>query len=351
MRRAWSLILLALGVFAAAGAILLPEYVYPKLAKVPLDQDSTSVLEGTATKVLAVTPNGAQIRENANLTATGKVTANFHAPEMHEGTDYAVWLLGVKVVDNADNTVVSASQRQVCFNRQTSEGYVPPKGEQNPACRDEDSFVTDVSDDPPEKAGDPPKMVRKNMSQPGIQFKFPFGVEKRDYKVYDDSTQQAVNAKFSGTSTINGVDVYKFVEIVPDTLVGTKKVPGSLVGRTDPSVDAGLYYNGQVTMWVEPVTGIEVKVEQQQHQELRPDNAPPTVVFHGTLTYNAKTIAQMVSQVETNKGKLQFLTTIGPITFGIAGGLMILVGAFLLRRRRAEPVDPPRPRMHAAAGR
>jgi len=59
LRRALGLILLALGVFAVAGAALLPTYVYPKLAKVPLDQDSTSVLEGTASKVLAVTDKGA----------------------------------------------------------------------------------------------------------------------------------------------------------------------------------------------------------------------------------------------------------------------------------------------------
>ena len=87
MRRAFGLILLALGVFAVAGAVVLPTYVYPKLAKVPLDQDSTSVLEGTASKVLAVTDKGAgpvtEIRENRKLTATARVQANFARPEMH----------------------------------------------------------------------------------------------------------------------------------------------------------------------------------------------------------------------------------------------------------------------------
>ncbi|MBE1501635.1 hypothetical protein H4696_008735 [Amycolatopsis lexingtonensis] len=352
MRRAFGLILLALGVFAAAGAVLLPTYVYPKLAKVPLDQDSTSVLEGTASKVLAVVDKGqgpvSEIRENAKLTAIAHVQANFAAPEMRQDTDYAVWLLAVQVSDDADDTVVSASKRQVCFDRRTGEGY-DPRGDTDPPCDAKSSFVTELKDKA-DKNGEKPAETNDYKAQPGLNFKFPFGTEQKDYQVYDDNTGAAVTARYTGTETVNGIETYKFVQDIPDTKLATKSVPGSLVGSTLPTADAELYYRGVNTMWVEPVTGIQVKQQQQQHQELRTGTTPPTVVFDGTLAYNGKTISQMVDQVNANKGRLEFLSTTGPLWLGIGGGVLIIVAIVLLARRRpAEPPAPPRRRQVAFA--
>ena len=353
MRRALGLILLALGVFAVAGAALLPTYVYPKLAKVPLDQDSTSVLEGTASKVLAVTDKGAgpvtEIRENAKLTATARVQANFAPPEMHADTDYAVWLLAVQVKDDADGTVLSASKRQVCFNRRTSEGY-DSRGGSDPNCTKESSYVTELKNKA-DKDGEKPPEKNDYKAQLGLNFKFPFGTEQKDYQVYDDNTGKPVTARYTGTEEVNGIETYKFVQNIPDTRLETKSVPGSLVGATESSVDADLYYRGVNTMWVEPVTGVEVKQQQQQHQELRPATGNPTVVFDGTLAYNGKTIAQMVDQIDANKGKLEFLSSTGPLWLGIGGGVSIVVAIYLLvRRRPAAPPAPPQRRHRVPVG-
>jgi len=353
LRRALGLILLALGVFAVAGAALLPTYVYPKLAKVPLDQDSTSVLEGTASKVLAVTDKGAgpvtEIRENAKLTATARVQANFAPPEMHADTDYAVWLLAVQVKDDADGTVLSASKRQVCFNRRTSEGY-DSRGGSDPNCTKESSYVTELKNKA-DKDGEKPPEKNDYKAQLGLNFKFPFGTEQKDYQVYDDNTGKPVTARYTGTEEVNGIETYKFVQNIPDTRLETKSVPGSLVGATESSVDADLYYRGVNTMWVEPVTGVEVKQQQQQHQELRPATGNPTVVFDGTLAYNGKTIAQMVDQIDANKGKLEFLSSTGPLWLGIGGGVSIVVAIYLLvRRRPAAPPAPPQRRHRVPVG-
>jgi hypothetical protein len=91
---------------------------------------------------------------------------------------------------------------------------------------------------------------------------------------------------------------------------------------------------------VEPVTGIQVKVQQQQHQELRVGTGgSSTVVFDGTLSYNGRTIAQMVDQVDANKGRLEFLSSTGPLWLGIGGGVLIIVAIVVLARRR--PPEPP----------
>ena len=355
MRRAFGLILLALGVFAVAAAVLLPNYVYPKLAKVPLDQDSTSTLTGTVSQVLVVKPDASgattlEIRKDAKLTVTGRVVSNFDTPEMKEGSDVAVWALGVVVKDDADQVTVAASKRQVCFDRRTNEGYVQKSG-QTPKCQAESSYIVDRAAKA-DKIGDTPPEVKTTKEQPGINFKFPFGAEQKDYKVYEDNTGTAITAAYKGTATINGVDTYKYEQVVPDTVIGEKEVPGSLVGSTEPSVKANLYYSGKNTMWVEPITGIEVKQEQQQHQELRVGTSGTgTVVFDGTLAYSPETIEAMKKQVNENKGKLEVLTSTGPIGLGIGGGVLILLAAFLLIRRRAEPPAPAtRRREHVTTG-
>ncbi len=345
MRRAFSLILLTLGVFAVAGAVLLPTYVKPELAKVPLNQDSTSVLEGTASKVLAVTTvdgkTVTEVRENANLKATAHVVANFAPPEMREGTDVAVWLLAVSVADTSDNTVVSASKRQVCFDRRTSMGYVPPAGDEESKCSNNSSFVTKL-DEKPEKDGEKPKEIQENKPQPGLNFKWPFDTKQQDYQVYDDNTGRAVQAKFKGVEEIKGVEVYKFVQEIPDEKVATKKVPGSLIGAAGDSVEAGQFYRGTVTSWIEPVTGIQVKQEQQSHQELRAaENPVPTVVFDGKLAFTDQTVDKMVAQVEENKGKLDFIGYTGPIAFGVGGAVFLALGVYLLGKRRPEEPTPP----------
>ncbi|ANN18474.1 hypothetical protein SD37_24510 [Amycolatopsis orientalis] len=341
MRRALSLIFLALGVFAVAGAVSLPTYVKPELAKVPLNQDSTSVLEGTASKVLAVKTVGGktvtEIRDNAKLKATAHVVANFAPPEMREGTDVAVWLLAVSVVDTRDDTVVNASKRQVCFDRRTAEGYLPPGGDQEAKCSATSSFVTKLKDKP-EKENQKPEEIQEYKPQPGLNFKFPFGTEQKDYQVYDDNTGRAVQARFKGVEEIKGVEVYKFVQEIPDTKVSMKKVPGSLIGATGNSVEAGQFYRGTITSWIEPVTGIQVKQEQQSHQELRSAaNPTPTVVFDGTLTFTDATVDKMVQQVDENKGKLDFISSTGPVVLGILGAVFLALGVFLLVKRRRAP--------------
>ncbi|MFK0248081.1 DUF3068 domain-containing protein [Amycolatopsis azurea] len=341
MRRALSLIFLALGVFAIAGAVLLPTYVKPELAKVPLNQESTSVLEGTAAKVLAVkTVDGktvTEIRDNAKLKATARVVANFAPPEMQEGTDVAVWLMAVSVVDTKDDVVVSASKRQVCFDRRTAEGYVPPGGDQESKCSDKSSFVTKLAEKAA-KDNEKPDEIQEYKPQPGLNFKFPFGTEQKDYQVYDDNTGRAVQARFKGVEEIKGVEVYKFVQEIPATKIAMKKVPGSLIGATGDSVEAGQFYEGTITSWIEPVTGIQVKQEQRSHQELRSAaNPTPTVVFDGKLAFTDATVDAMVKQVGENKGKLDFIGSTGPIVLGIGGAAFLALGVFLLVKRRPTP--------------
>jgi len=320
VRRIAAFVLLGLGVFAVALGLLLRLYAYPKLAKVPLEQDSTSVAKGTDIKALVVdrvdgVPSP-EVRTGLSLTSTTHVTGDLTQPEVVKDGDTAAYVEAVKTTDDDSGLVVNASVRALCVDRRSSVAVAPCEGQ----------YVE-------KQQGERDTGDRNKIQQPGLSFKFPFGAEKRDYRYFDLSVGKAVKARFDGAATVQGLDVYRYVMTVPPTKIGTREVPGSLVGEDDtPSLVAQLYYEVVRTVWVEPETGIIVVGEQQGKQELLVKGQEPgdgTLVFDGTLRFTEKTIGDNVAKAEENKSKLSLLTS-WPVAVWIGGGLLIVVGVVLL---------------------
>lgn len=322
MRRIVSFVLLGLGVFAVALGLLLRFYAYPQLAKAPLDNESTSVAQGSGITALVVeTVDGApspEIREGLNLTSTTYVTGDLTRAEVKEDGDVAVYVEAIEIVDDASQTTVSGSLRSLCVDRHTAEAVAPCTAQ----------YIEQEKDN--RQDGD-----RNRVQQPGLSFKFPFGTEQQDYDYYDLSVHKAVTARFDGEETVRGLDLYRFTMSVPPTKIADREVPGSLIGQPDvPSAEAELYYQVKRTVWVEPATGIIVVGEQEGKQELLTDGQSPgdgTTVFEGKLRFNEKTISDNVARAEDGRSQLNLLTA-WPIAMWIAGALLIAAGIFLLLR-------------------
>jgi len=343
LRRIVSFILLGIGVFAVALGLLLRFYAYPQLAKIPLDNESTSVAEGDGITALVIrTVNGApspEIRQNMSLTSTTYVTGDLTQPEVKEDGDVAVYVEAIKTVDDATDLVVDASVREVCIDRHTTEAVAPCEGQ----------YVET-------EQGKKVTADRNTIQQPGLSFKFPFGTEQKSYQFYDLSVRKPVEARFDGEEVIQGLDTYRFVMTVPPTKIGDEEVPGSLVGKKDePSVHTEHYYEVKRTVWVEPETGIIVVGQQQGKQELLAEGQTPgngTTVFEGTLRFNDATINDNVTKAEDNKSKLSLLTS-WPTAMWVIGGILGVVGLIMLlngnRRGGRYGFDPPLRRQTAEA--
>src|SRR4051812_35346607 len=320
MRRVVSYVLIGLGVFAVALGLLLRFYAYPRLAKIPLDIDSTSVAQGSGVTSVVVaevddvpTP---QIRHGLNVTSTTYVTGDLTQPEVVEDGDVAAWVEATKTVDDASGILIDASLRELCLDRHTSEAVAPCEG-QYLSVEQGKRITTDPN----------------TVQQPGLSFKFPFGTEQRSYQLYDVSLRRSVEARFDGEDTVQGVDVYRFVSETKSARIGQQEVPGSLIGRDEPSITADRYYSDRRTTWVEPKTGVIIAVEDTGKQELvAPDQSPGegTTVYDGTLALNDKTVTANVKQAQDNIGKLSLLT-FWPIVLLIVGGVLILAGLVVLR--------------------
>jgi hypothetical protein len=328
MRRIVSYVLIGLGVFAVALGLLLRLYAYPKLVKIPLDIDNVSVAQGSGVTSVLIeeiddvpTP---KIHTDLDVTSTTHVTGDLTDPQVVEGGDVAAWVEATKAVDDASGILMDASLREVCLDRHSAEAVAPCEN-QYISVEEGERITTDAD----------------IVQQPGLSFKFPFGTEQRDYQFYDLNVRKAVPARFDGTETIKGIDCYRFVAQTENARIDQQEVPGSLIGREEPSVRVDRYYSDRRTMWVEPDTGVLVSVQDEGKQELvAPDESPGegTTVYAGTLRLNDKTVDNNIAQVNDNSGKLSLLT-VGPIVLWIAGGVLLLVGVPLLissRRRRHE---------------
>lgn len=342
MRRALSLVLIGLGAFAIALGLLLRLYAYPRLAKIPLDQNTTSVSTGTVSDVLLVLDDGKDVRvhHNVPLTSTMLVQGNLLSPDAKPDGDIAVWHENAQVVDDM-NHVVDASVRQVCLDRASSTGVPNCTREQQYIASDQDEHGRDIVAFTP---------------QLGQNFKFPFGVKKQGYQFYDTTLRTPTEATFAGEDSIQGLDVYKFVQTIPDTKFKTQDVPGSLVGSPEPTLKADRYYRNVRTLWVEPDSGIIIKGQEDQHQELRVPNSalPPTVVFNGTLAFDAATVKSNVDRANDARSQLALVATTGPLVLIIVGAVLALGGLLLLLLPRRRPrgrraADPGQPRQPVAS--
>jgi hypothetical protein len=330
VRRSIGLGLIALGVFAVTFGLFLRFYSYPRLAKLPLNVSQNAVDSGIARDILTVRNGGAdlQIRHNVRLTTTEHIEGNLLAPDAKPDGDITVWHANGRTTDDQGD-VISAYNQQVCLDRST--------GAAATGCQRNEQFYSNAQD----AHG---RDIVDYVAPQGQVFTFPFGTEKHDYPLYDVSTRTATEAHYVGTDTIDGLSVYKFTQTVPDTMVMTEQVPGSLVGLPgQASADVAMYYHNTRTLWVEPTTGSPVQDEEQPHQEMRVinGNAPPTVIFDATLTLTPATVQTEVDSVRGGAGGLGLLSWTAPLALGIGGLIMVLGGVAVLVVRRRRPVDPP----------
>jgi hypothetical protein len=326
LRRIVGFVLLGLGVFAVALGLLLRLYAYPRLAKAPLDPKTVSVATGTGVTALVFVKQGdgsglPEIRENLSVTANRYVIGDLTQPEVVAGGDVASWIEAVELKDQNGN-LVRATERQVCVDRHTNEAV--------------DNCLSRYVQARTDEAFEP--MREDGVAQPGLNLKFPFGTEQRNYAMYDLSTRDAPEARFEAEEEIDGVAVYRFVQDIAPRKLEVRQVPGSLIGRSEPSVEADLYYQNRRTMWVEPETGQIIRGMEEQRQELvqadrGQEPGQGTIVFDGTLSFTEETVAKNVADAKENKSKLWLLTTM-PIFLWIGGGLLVVAGVALLLFRR-----------------
>ncbi|MFE2975303.1 DUF3068 domain-containing protein [Streptomyces sp. NPDC059258] len=316
MRRRAGLVLLAFAVFFAALSPLLRWYAFPRLAKIPPNQYQEVVLEAKPATLLDYTTLKAKEVEKVTIVQTLK--GNVEESEKIErsaGRDVVVWD-ALSYIQGPDGKMVSAIPERYIFDAHT-QAPVNATGE-----------MVD---------GDP---VRRE----GIEFKWPFLTEKRDYAYFDAQSRTTAPIHYKGTRTFRGLEVYYFEQTIPWTKVSMpKKMP--IEGVTAEQIaQTGMtrWYTTKRMFWVDPVTGAPVNGEEIHTEELRDAkkmgmSEDTVTAFSGHVKMREDYIVDTVDLVKSQRFLVLLLTSYLPWGFlGLGIGLLALALWLEARSRRPD---------------
>ncbi|MGW3138900.1 DUF3068 domain-containing protein [Streptomyces sp. NPDC001139] len=317
MRRKASLVLLAFAVFFAALSPLLRWYAFPRLAKIPAGQYQDMVLEARNATLLDYGTMKAKKVSKVTIVQTlkGDVEAAQRIGKA-AGRDVVVWD-GLSYVQGPDGKMVSEIPERYIFDAH-SQAPVHATGE-----------MVD---------GDP---VRRT----GIEFKWPFLTQKRDYEYFDAQTRTTNPIHYKGTRDFRGVKVYYFEQTVPWTKVAFPKTM-PVKGITPESVaktGTTRWYTTVRRFWVEPVTGAPVYGEEIHKEELRGGTLlggrDKVTAFAGHVKMREDYIRHTVALVKSNRTLVLTMTSYLPWGFLVLGTLLLALSLWLEARGR-RPADP-----------
>jgi hypothetical protein len=325
MRRRAGLILLALAVFFTALSPLTRWYAFPRLAKIPANQYQDMVLEAKDATLLDYATMTARTVPKVTIVQTlkGNVEASEEI-EKRTDRDVVVWD-GLSYVQGPDGEMVSRIPERYIFDAHTQEP-VHAKGES--------------------VDGDPVK-------REGLEFKWPFLTEKRDYEYFDAQARITAPIHYKGTQDFRGVEVYYFEQAIPWTRVPfprTMPVKG-ITRETVAETGTTRWYTTVRKFWVEPVTGAPVYGEEIHKEELRGGTLlgerEKVTAFAGHVKMREDYIEHTVDLVTSQRRIVLLMTSYLPWGFlGLGIALLALSLWVEARGRRpgaAESSRPPAP--------
>jgi hypothetical protein len=298
-------------VLAGVGALLLVVggmvyfYAVPKLAVAPANVNSTTHLQAT----------------NAMIFDTGTLKPIT--------TDLAV---ENRTVGDAEGTSKAPAHTIVWASMTTtrsSDGVIRSQSTSSTAMNDKTAQAVDCCGNFDESADG----TRTPTHPTGLVYKFPFDTAKQTYQVWDDTLGKAVVAKYAGTTSIQGMTVYKFTSDVPATVVGQESLPASVFGLPGSgNVAADSYYQNATTQYVEPTTGAIINRESQLKQWYSAQGHD-LVTTEANLAYTPQTVS---TYVHDYRGKASMLSLAsGPVPWLVMVLGLVLIGGGVAAARRS----------------
>jgi hypothetical protein len=303
MRGIIGLILAGLGAFLVLVAILLPTWVVGQVVKFPLNEYETATLSAANASYFSAS----SLSEKTGVSIEATYTIKGDASKGNSST--AVWNEYSYVYDQTNHQAVQEMTRTFAFDRRTGQLV--------------DCCGASVNGD-------------KSVRQTGlVGYVFPIGTQKQTYMVFDTTLKKMMPFVYSGTTSVRGITAYEFVENVPPTRISSVSVPGSYVGLSAASVTLPEFDAEHLIYYVDPDTGALINVNEQQSTTLRTSAtaAPSLVLFDADLIATPASVQEIVGLDSSGRSELTLLETTLPLALGIVGGVALLAGIFLSRRR------------------
>ncbi|BDY28735.1 hypothetical protein MMAG44476_33874 [Mycolicibacterium mageritense DSM 44476 = CIP 104973] len=344
--------LMGLGAALLIAALLLTTYTKGKIAKVPLDLDTTLVSDGTATAFDPASLTAEKFAVDRNVPVALQQQISVESPSNAEVVTLQVGTSLRRTDRQQDNGLLLAMVDTVTMNRSSalavSSESNPGGAVQKPRAIEDDKPPTNIA-----------------LPHEGLTYRFPFDTEKKTYPFFDPIAQKAFDANYDGEEDINGLTTYRFTQNVgydadgklvepvkysslyeddADSSVTASAAMWGVPGEPDERITMDRYYAAQRTFWVDPVSGTIVKAQDHGYQYYARDALKPEVTYVDyKVTYNEETVEAQVATAQDERDRIGLWSNILPITF-TALGLITLVGGAVLAsfalRAESTLIDP-----------
>jgi hypothetical protein len=356
LNRAGALRLTACGIlgFAAAlfvAALLLSTYTAGRITKIPLDIDTTLLSDGTATALdpaslstdrYVANPNVRVVQQQQYSTESGIDTpSNADLVTLQVGTTLR------RTDKQQDSGLLLAIVDTVTLNRKTA---MAVSSDSNPA----------GSVQKPRTMEDTKPPTNIPLKHDGLNYRFPFNVQKKTYPYFDPVAQRVFDANYDGEEDVLGLSAFHFkqnvgldnngklVNPVPypslydrdeDSTVTARAALWGLSGPPDEQVTMKRFYAAQRDFWVDPVSGTIVKQKERAiHYYVRCGDPackavdplkPDVTLVDYTVTSTEATVEAQVNAARNERDRVALWSHVLPISF-TALGIIGLVGGALL---------------------
>lgn len=281
-------LLLLAGSFLLFMALLLPLVVAPALRLLPLDRFTVTSSEGSGTYT---SPRTGDLVATDDLRHTTTVRG-----DVDRGSDdVAVWQVFATTEDvapsvDAADRVLDELQETVALDRRTARA------------------VSCCGEDPPHE---------------GLTLRFPLDAGPGPHDLWDPHLRAARPAAQARTDRVGGLDVAVYVQRVEPTPVASGGAQGTLVYAADREV------------WVEPATGLIVRVDENLRWTLEGPGAPSRPYRSADLTWSAASVGEAVAEAGALRTDLRRLTVDGPVAALVLGAILLGAGIRATPRIRA----------------
>ncbi|MBG6097269.1 porin PorA family protein [Nocardioides luteus] len=302
MRKVIGYVFLLVGAFALVAAAVAGFWGRDAAATVPLNVNTTTVLDGTASGALAKSDSPVEVKYTRTTEAAPK-----------ESTDDVVVFVeaGCIMVQEGDtppcaraeddDRVVITTERAYAMDRKTSE-----------VVKDQAKYVGE------DRAVD---------GMTGLAGKFPFDTQRHDYNYWDDTLGTTVIATYVDDVEIKGVKTYQFeVSASSDDEILSKGEDG----EADTDDDVRGSYEATQTIYVEPTTGSYI--DQSATQKMVTSSG--MVLIDADLSYSEETVSNNAEDAKDNIAQLNLIGTWIPVGGVVVGLILLLIGLWLTLRGR-----------------
>jgi hypothetical protein len=169
----------------------------------------------------------------------------------------------------------------------------------------------------------------------GLSYAFPAGVAAADVALYDPDTGRPQPARYAGQDTVAGLRAYRFEQVVPDTDVGSRPLPGAppieraAAGTGVPVAPrtGRVTVSASRTLWVEPVSGTVIRLVERRQERIAWPGRGTVVLLAADLAADQVSVHRLARLAGGRRGRLLRLRGGAPAGAAGVGGLLLLVGA------------------------